>query len=162
MAPDRQLSVTHPKMVVKHLLPVLLLLLGACKPPPSCLFCLFGGCSSPPSATLDKTPSREKQDANPCELSSSLFFPSCYTLLFFSHTPATRRACASIPLRVSAGLCHSTIARSITGVACPSGIQFLCQPHMRKNTVMIPACTGFGSKSRLGEALGELSTLQQV
>lgn len=93
-------------------------------------------------------------------LLSSSFSHAVLSLLL--HVPAASWVCERALLRATADLCHSTTVPSATGTACPSGIQLVHQPQTLNNAVKFPACTGSESKSRQGEALGQLSTLQQV
>lgn len=83
-------------------------------------------------------------------------------LPFLLHVPAASWVCERVPLCATADLCHSTTVPSAAGSTCPSGIQLVHQPQMLNNAVKFPGCTGSESKSRQGEALGQLSTPQQV
>lgn len=83
-------------------------------------------------------------------------------LTFLLHVPAASWVRERFPLRATVDFCHSTTVPSATGTACPSGIQLVHQPQTLNNAVKFPGCTGSESKSRQGEALGQLSTLQQI
>lgn len=75
-----------------------------------------------------------------------------HTSLFVTHAGDFPGLCKR--LCATADLCYSIIVHSVTGIACPSGIQLVCQAQVLKNAVRLPACTGFESGSRLGDALG--------
>lgn len=149
-------------MAVEHLLPVFLLILGTFKPPPG-PFRLLGGSYSPPFATIDKTPSGRSRML----ILASSPVPYCFPHVILSSFCYT---CRQLPRPVQDSCCVPQWIYAIqplctalqASIACPSGIQFVHQPQILKNAVKFPACTGFESKSSLGEALGQLGTLQQV
>lgn len=145
---------THSGLAVKHLLPALFLLLGTFKLLPG-LVCLV-------VATLPTLPLWIKlpQGRSRMILARSLIpysFP-CVILSSFAHTnsfPAWARAL----LGATVALSPSHHCTELQALPAHLGLRLCVNPKFWE-TVTFPAC--FGSKSRLGEAPGELSTLQQV
>lgn len=116
-------------MVVKHLLPVLLLLLGTFKLLLPGLFVCLVAASLPTLPLWIKSSQGRSRMLILASSWVSYSFP-CVTIssFFYTHQYLPR------PVK-SPALCHSGLKpthHSITGTACPPGAQFVCQPQALK------------------------------